>query len=223
MPDIIAQFAKMEGIPHVQYQSMLFADFIGALQSDRIDIVGDTMYNTIAREQEIAYPSPVFYDPGGMIVAKGNPLNLHSLSDLKSGMKLAVPEGSIYLTYAQNLVASGVQLTLLPVPGVSQQIAAVSSGQADAAINDAILYAYALKINPSLNLSIATPFAQPVVRSSTESDCTFPKGEPDLIAAWNADFNVMTKDGFVDKVLEEYGATPSLYVANPTDPDYTSS
>jgi ABC-type amino acid transport substrate-binding protein len=58
------------------------------------------------------------------------------------------------------------------------------------------------------------------IMPSSVSDMAFAKTMADLKNAWNKDFTAMSKDGTVDKIFVKYGLTPSIYVANPADPEY---
>jgi ABC-type amino acid transport substrate-binding protein len=60
-------------------------------------------------------------------------------------------------------------------------------------------------------------------RGRSVSDAGFALAPNDLLDAWNKRFGEMSVDGTVDKILQKYGLTPSIYVANPADPQYTQN
>jgi polar amino acid transport system substrate-binding protein len=226
IPDMVLAFAKREGIAKVDIQPMPFASFIGALTSARIDIAADTLTPNAERAKIIDFPEPVVFNPGGLLVPPGNPRHLHQVADFNNGIKISVAEGTLYSKALQGFIANGQKIEVLTVPGFNEQVGAVVSGQVDAAIADAVVTQYALKVNPNLGLDIVTDFdptgdkTWTTVMPSTVADMAFAKANADLREAWNRDFTEMSKDGTIDKIFVKYGLTPSIYVANPADPEY---
>jgi ABC-type amino acid transport substrate-binding protein len=220
IPDMLIEFAKREGLGRVDLVSLPFASFVGALQSGRIDAVGDTMTPTAARSLVISFPNNMVYNPGGMIVKTGNPLKLHQHIDLNN-VKVAAQEGSLYSKQLQADIAKGQKIQILTFPGDNDVVNAVTSGQADAGLLDATGGQYAKKQNPSLQFDVVTDFADP--RGRSVSDAAFAHVPNDLLDAWNKQFTAMSVDGTIDKILQRYGLTPSIYVANPADPSYTQN
>jgi polar amino acid transport system substrate-binding protein len=221
IPELEQEFARREGIAKVDIQPMPFSSFIGALSSGRIDIVADTMTPTAARAEIIDFPNPVVYNPGGLMVQTGNPRHLHQHADFNGGVRICVLEGSVYGQELQADIAKGQKIRVLNVPGLNECVNAVVSGQADAGIVDAVTAEFALKQNPSLGFEMVPDYKPVGDISRTISDIGFAKTEVDLKGAWNRDFDAMSKDGTVDKILQKYGLTPNIYVANPADPAYT--
>jgi ABC-type amino acid transport substrate-binding protein len=220
VPDMLVEFAKREGIAKVELVALPFASFVGALQSNRIDVVGDTMTPTAARSQVISFPNNMVYNPGGLIVKPGNPLKLHQHVDFKN-IKVAAQEGTLYVAQLDADIAKGQKITKITFPGDNDVINAVTSGQADAGLLDATAAQYGKKQNPSLQFEVVTDFMDP--RGRSVSDAGFAHVPNDLMDAWNKDFSAMSIDGTVDKILQTYGLTPSIYVANPADPQYTQN
>src|ERR1700694_512259 len=136
VPDMLNEFAKREGIAKVDLVPLPFSSLVGALQSNRIDAVGDTMTPTSARSLVISFPNNMVYNPGGMIVKTGNPLKLHQHIDLNN-VKVAAQEGSLYSKQLQADIAKGQKIQILTFPGDNDVVNAVTSGQADAGLLDA--------------------------------------------------------------------------------------
>jgi ABC-type amino acid transport substrate-binding protein len=221
VPDMLVEFAKREGIAKVDLVPLPFSSFVGALQSNRIDVVGDTMTPTAARSLVITFPNNMVYNPGGLIVRPGNPLNLHKHADFNNGIKVATQEGTTYVQQLQTDITKGQKIQIIAFPGDSDVVNAVTSGQADAGLLDATAAQYGKKQNPSLKYDVVTDFVDP--RGRSVSDAAFAHIPNDLMDAWNKDFSAMSADGTVDKILRNYGLTPSIYVANPADPQYTQN
>jgi ABC-type amino acid transport substrate-binding protein len=220
VPDMLVEFAKREGLGRVDLVPLPFSSFVGALQSNRIDVVGDTMTPTAARSLVISFPNNMVYNPGGLIVKTGNPLKLHQHADLKN-VKVAAQEGTLYVAQLDADIAKGQKITKITFPGDNDVINAVTSGQADAGLLDATAAQYAKKQNSGLQFEVVIDFMDP--RGRSVSDAGFAHVPNDLMDAWNKRFSEMSVDGTVDKILQTYGLTPSIYVANPADPAYTQN
>jgi len=229
IPDMMLAFAAREGIAKVDMQPMPFASFIGALTSGRIDIAADTLTPNPARAEIIDFPDDVVFDPGGLIVAPGNPLHVHQNADLTNGIRVSAFEGALYGKALLADIARGQKIKVFVVPGFNEAVNAVVSGQVDAALVDAVNAEFALKQNPDLRFELVPDFNPTgtrdkawlsVMPNGTVADVGFAKSQPDLTAAWNKDFAAMSKEGVIDKIFEKYGLTPSKYVASPSDPAY---
>jgi polar amino acid transport system substrate-binding protein len=220
VPDMLIEFAKREGLGRVDLVPLPFSSFVGALQSGRIDVVGDTMTPTAERSKVISFPNNMVYNPGGMIVKTGNPLKLHQHADLNN-VKVAAQEGTLYVKQLQADVAKGQKIQIITFPGDNDVVNAVTSGQADAGLLDATAAQFGKKQNPSLQFDVVTDFNDP--RGRSVSDAGFAHVPNDLMDAWNKQFSAMSVDGTIDKILQKYGLTPSIYVANPADPQYTQN
>jgi polar amino acid transport system substrate-binding protein len=221
VPDMLSEFAKREGIAKVDLVPLPFSSFVGALQSNRIDAVGDTMTPTSARSLVISFPNNMVYNPGGLIVKSGNPMNLHQHVNFNNNVKVAAQEGTLYVQQLKADQAKGQTIQIITFPGDNDVINAVTSGQADAGLLDATAAQFAKKQNSSLKYDVVTDFNDP--RGRSVSDAGFAHTPNDLLDAWNKRFGEMSVDGTVDKILQKYGLTPSIYVANPADPAYTQN
>lgn len=221
IPDMMIEFAKREGIAKTNLVALPFSSFIGALQSGRIDVVGDTMTPTAQRALVISFPNDCVYNPGGLIVRSGNPLKLHQHTDFNNGVKVATQEGTLYVKQLEADQAKGQSIKIITFPADNDVINAVTSGQADAGLLDATAAQYGKKQNSSLQFDVVTDFKDP--RGRSVSDPGFAHTPNDLLDAWNKDFQAMSADGTIDRILEKYGLTPSIYVANPADPKYNAN
>jgi ABC-type amino acid transport substrate-binding protein len=174
----------------------------------------------------IDFPDPLVFNPGGLIVAPGNPHRLHRNADFNNGMRVAVAEGTLYSKVLELDAARGQKIQALIVPGFNECVNAVVSGQADAGLVDAVTAQFALKQNPGLGFELVGDFnptddkAWLTAMPTTVSDMAFAKSQPDLRAAWNKDFTALSKDGSIDAIFRKYGLTPGIYVASPEDPEY---
>jgi ABC-type amino acid transport substrate-binding protein len=213
LPDMIEEFLKREGASgkvKLVPATMPFASLIPSLQSGRIDIVGDAMYATAQRKQVIDFTDATFYNPEGLVVPKGNPNNLHKLTDL-CGRTVGTYEGTTYINLIEQTSAKcGKPITLKTYPTIQDVMADISAGRLDAGVIDASLSAYALKQNPALKMELVANYQPP---SKASDGCAFgvTKDNSGFVKEWNTVFAKMKADGTVAKILKKWGLTPADY------------
>lgn len=126
-------FAKM-GIDKVDGVLTEWGSLIPGLRAGRFDVIAAGMYITPARCKQVIFTDPQYQLPDALLVAKGNPKNLHSYEDVAKDpeVKLAIMAGTVNLQYARD---SGVKDSqILQVPDTTAQLQAVRAGRADAAV-----------------------------------------------------------------------------------------
>jgi polar amino acid transport system substrate-binding protein len=213
LPDMINEFLKREGTSakvKIEPATMPFDSLIPSLQSGRIDIVGDAMYATDKRKKIIDFTNVTFYNPEGLVVPKGNPNNLHKLSDL-CGHSAGSYEGTTYIDVIKETSAKcGKPITLKSYPKIEDVMADISAGRLDAGVIDASLSAYAVKQNPNLGMELVADYQPP---SKASDGCAFgvTKENAGFVDEWNKVYAQMTSDGTVAKILQKWGLTPADY------------
>lgn len=126
-------FAKM-GINKIDGVLTEWGSLIPGLRAGRFDVIAAGMYITPARCKQVLFTDPQYQLPDALLVAKGNPKNLHSYEDVAKNpdVKLAIMAGTVNLQYARD---SGVKdAQILQVPDTTAQLQAVRAGRADAAV-----------------------------------------------------------------------------------------
>ncbi|MDB6049336.1 MAG: amino acid transporter, periplasmic amino acid-binding protein [Pseudomonas sp.] len=126
-------FTKM-GISKVEGVLTEWGSLIPGLRAGRFDVIAAGMYITPARCKQVIFTDPQYQLPDALLVAKGNPKNLHSYEDVAKNpdVKLAIMAGTVNLQYARD---SGVKDSqILQVPDTTAQLQAVRAGRADAAV-----------------------------------------------------------------------------------------
>jgi polar amino acid transport system substrate-binding protein len=213
LPDMINEFLKREGASgkvKLKAATMPFDSLIPSLQSGRIDLVGDAMYATDKRKKIIDFTDVTFYNPEGLVVPKGNPKNLHKLSDL-CGHTAGSYEGTTYIDLIKETSAKcGKPITLKSYPKIEDVMADISAGRIDAGVIDASLSAYAVKKNPSLQMTLVSDYQPP---SKASDGCAFgvTKDNADFVKEWNKVYAQMKSDGTVAKIFQKWGLTPADY------------
>lgn len=132
-PEIAKTIFKHMGINKVDGILTEWGSLIPGLRAGRFDVIAAGMYITPARCKQVLFTDPQYQLPDTLLVAKGNPKQLHSYADItKTGARLAIMAGTVNLAYARD---SGVKDSqILQVPDTTAQLQAVRAGRADAAV-----------------------------------------------------------------------------------------
>lgn len=126
-------FARM-GIKQVDGVLTEWGSLIPGLRAGRFDVIAAGMYITPARCKQVIFTDPQYALPDTLLVAQGNPKNLHSYADIARNpeVKLAIMAGTVNLAYARDAGVKDAQI--LQVPDTTAQLQAVRAGRADAAV-----------------------------------------------------------------------------------------
>ena len=217
LPDVLREFLRREGIDaRIAVTAMPFASLLPALQSGRIELMGDAMYIRPARAKIVDFSDVVFYNPESLDVPKGNPKNLHSLADL-CGHTAGTYEGTTYVDLLKSASAAcpaGKPIDIEQYPTIQNVFADLNAGRLDAAVVDASLSAYAIKENPALGFELVADYKP---ESKATSDCAFAiaKGSPAFLAAFNTTYAAMLKDGTAAKIFAKWGLEPTDFFLKP--------
>ncbi len=211
LPDVLREILKREGIDaKLEVVAMPFASLIPAVQSGRIELMGDAMYIRPARQKVMDFSDTIFFNPESFDVARGNPDHLHKIADL-CGHAAGTYEGTVYVDMLKKQAATCPASKPLDVhlyPTIQNVFADLSTGRIDAAVVDASLSAYALDQNKGLNFELVADY---VPEDKAETACAFAllKGaSPEFLAAINKEYAAMVADGTAAKLFQASGLTP---------------
>jgi polar amino acid transport system substrate-binding protein len=218
LPDILREFLRREGIDaKLEVVAMPFASLIPAVQSGRIDLMGDAMYIRPARQKVMDFTDGIFFNPESLDVAAGNPKNLHQPADL-CGHAAGTYQGTVYVELLKKVATAcppGKSLEVQLYPTIQNVFADLSTGRIDAAVVDSTLSAYALKQNPALKFELVGDY---VPESKADTLCAFAVGKDansKFVAAFNKDYAAMKADGTAAKLFTTWGLTPTEFFLNP--------
>jgi len=192
--------------------AMPFSSLIPALTSGRIDLIGDAMYATPARQKIIDFTDITFFNPESLDVAAGNPDKLHSLADL-CGHSAGSYEGTAFideLNKASAACPSGKHIDIHQYPTIGDVFSDLSAGRLDAAVVDSSLSAYALKQNPALSFELVGDY-KPEGRQGTGCAFGVAKGSADFVTAFNKAYTAMLADGSAAAIFTKWGLTPTAF------------
>ena len=141
--DIAKKLADALGVK-VEFIQTDVAGRVTVLQSGKADIVVGSFTRTSQRSQVVSFTDPINLEYVALIAAAGRPEA--TVQDFnKSGVKIAVATGGTQ----SDAVAGGLpQATAVQVPGMADEVSAVTSGNADAAAVANTQAGDILKANP---------------------------------------------------------------------------
>ncbi|MDZ5738253.1 ectoine/hydroxyectoine ABC transporter substrate-binding protein EhuB [Pseudomonas asiatica] len=133
-PEIAKIIFEKMGIKQVDGVLTEWGSLIPGLRAGRFDVIAAGMYITPARCKQVIFTDPQYALPDTLLVAQGNPKNLHSYADIAGNpdVKLAIMAGTVNLAYARDSGITDAQI--LQVPDTTAQLQAVRAGRADAAV-----------------------------------------------------------------------------------------
>lgn len=204
-PEVIQHLMKNLGIEKIEWQTTNFGSLIPGLRADRFDVVAAEMAILPQRCDQVLFSEPNSSYGEGLLVAKGNPKNLQSYEDFKSGNhKVAIMAGADQLEMMQEL---GVDESLLvTISANADAISTVATGRADAYAATGLTAAELAKQSDKVEL--AMPFKDPVINGETVRSWgafTFAKGSEDLRDAINKELAEFKKTQEWKDILSRYG------------------
>ena len=130
-PEVAKRIVVRLGIPHIQWRQAQFGSLISGLEAGRFDVIASGMFITPERAKRVCFSEPTFHVKEGLLVLKGNPLDLHSyLQPLTlTHIKFAVVFGSVEETLLRRMGLPKRQMVI--VPNALSGRLAVESGMAD--------------------------------------------------------------------------------------------
>jgi polar amino acid transport system substrate-binding protein len=177
---------------------------IPGLKANRFDIITGGMYILNSRCQNVAFSEPIGIFGDAFIVAKGNPKGLQNYQDL-------VKKDAVFVTGAGfNTVEAakdeGVpEKNIMTVPGMSEILAAVRSGRADAG---GLTYFSALNLAKEAEdtIEVTNPSALPD-KYLNWVGIGFRKEDPDFLEKFNTALKSYVGSEKMLKAVAQYGYT----------------
>jgi len=201
--DIINYVAKMLKIPKVSVQTATFDGLIPGTLDGRFDLVADSIHYTKVRAKAVAFCFPTYYYAETMVVKKGNPLNLHSLQDLK-GHTCGTLLGTNYAEWLQTVPG----VIFKPYKDWQLLLPDLSAGRLDAIIYDQPVMAALLKQHPDWQGEIVSDYQPRTFKNPNGySRYAFRQGDMQLITGFSAAIEWMEYNMVMAKILSKWGLT----------------
>lgn len=210
-PEIARVVFERLGVPRVELVQTEFRALIPQLQEGRFDVIAAGMFVTPERAREVTFSHPTFVTRPALLVRAGTGSRWCGLSAFREGRlprgRLAVLESSVEEHAA---LATGVHRgALLPVPDITNGVAAVRSGAAQAlALSHLALRDEATR-TPDLQLVFPTCDDEVVARVGGGAGAfAFRKGDAALAGAFDAELRRFVGTAGHRALVAPFGLTP---------------
>jgi polar amino acid transport system substrate-binding protein len=161
--DILNHILADMGIEEVDGGLTTFGGLIPGLNAGRFDLVSSAIYIKPERCAQVAFAEPLYIQGDAIVVAAGNPRNIHSYSDVAADptIRIGYPTGGT--GPSDNAKAMGVRDDqLMDFPGSPSGFAAIKEGRIDGYATVAMNIEMQLREMKDPGVERADPFEQPV-------------------------------------------------------------
>lgn len=197
---------KELGIDEVDGHLADYDNLVPGLGAGKFDAITSGMAITPERCEEAAFAEPDMKYGEGLIVQKGNPLNLHSYKDIADNPDVVI---SIMSGATENgfVMDEGVdESQIQSAANIPDTIAAVESGRADATTATEMTLLNVLESEGSDNLEFVEDFEQPDVPGQPSYGAVaFHPDNTELLDAFNEKLAELKEDGTIQDILEKNG------------------
>lgn len=207
---VAKEISKRLGITNIEWRLIEFGSLINELESDKIDIIATGMFIDKERSKRVRFSEPTFHVKQSLVVAKGNPKNLHSYEDAyrTSDIKIAVIEGAIEDALLKEIGFSRDQI--IQVPDVASGKIAIEAEMADGLALSQPSLQWMVGHQEMETLEIAIPFLESEVTKNKNlgyGAVQFQKNDSTLQAAWNNELKNFIGSPRHLEILAEFGFT----------------
>jgi polar amino acid transport system substrate-binding protein len=207
--DVVREVLKRIGVPEMQGTLTKFDSLIPGLQANRFD-VAVSMFIRPKRCEVVFFTQPHETAVDGMVVQKGNPLNIHSMEQFakSKNLRLGLGAGEITLEWADKLGIPKEQISIFPDQTAAW--AGITAKRVDALILSSLAVGTLFLNDPKANLERVSDFKNPVIdgkRPINYVGIPFRKEDSDLRDAFNDALQAMVKDKSILTVIGKYGYT----------------
>ncbi|HLU04385.1 MAG TPA: ectoine/hydroxyectoine ABC transporter substrate-binding protein EhuB [Advenella sp.] len=206
-PEVAKHIMEQLGVKEIKWVTTGFSSLIPGLKADQFDMVAAEMAILPQRCQQVAFSEPNSSYGEGLLVAKGNPDNLHKYEDFaKSDKKIAIMAGADQLEMLQKLgVDDGRMVT---ISNNADAISTVSTGRAAAYAATSLTVSELAE--KSDKVEVAGKFEDPVIDGKPARSWggfTFDQDSDELRKAVNEELAKFKKTPEWKKILTTYGFT----------------
>jgi polar amino acid transport system substrate-binding protein len=131
-PDVARLIVDALGIPKIEWIPTRFSSLIPGLQADRFDVVAAEMAILPQRCRQVLFSEPNTSYGEGLLVASGNPKDIHGYEDFagRRELRVAIMAGADQLEILQALGVE--QAAMVTIANNADAISTVATGRADA-------------------------------------------------------------------------------------------
>lgn len=210
-PTLVREAFKTLGVNEVEFVISEFGALIPGLVAERVDAIASGLYITPKRCKVVAFSDPDLSLKDALLVAKGNPKNIHSFADIAANkdIKIGSSRGS---ANGKNALAAGVsEDQMLLLANTTSTVSALIAERVDAITFSAATTISIMKDENISGIERAVPFTGLIKENGLEktgfSGIAFRLADTDLRDAYNKRLAEMKADGTVAKIMAEYNFT----------------
>ncbi|MCK4206937.1 ectoine/hydroxyectoine ABC transporter substrate-binding protein EhuB [Brucella pituitosa] len=219
-PAIISAALAPLGVTEVKFVIGEFSTMIPGLLAGRFDMTAAGVGITPARCKSVIFSEPDLTSGDGLLVASGNPLNLHSFLDVKNNPKvrLAGARGSGNAAHA---IQAGVpESQMQQFQDVESMVSALVAKRVDAVVMSAATIIATMSDPNVKGIERADPF---IPLKNAEGDdvamvtaIAFRPDDTDLRDLYNEQLNKLKDSGELEKIILDTGFTKNNLPPNKT-------
>ncbi|WP_453993048.1 ectoine/hydroxyectoine ABC transporter substrate-binding protein EhuB [Bacillus nitroreducens] len=203
------------GIENVEGQIAEWNQLIPGVKAGKFDVITAGMAILPERAQQVEFGEPEIQYGEGLIVEKGNPLDLHSYTDIANNpdVTVAVMSGATEIEFLKEMGVSEDQI--LEVADIPATFSAVQSGRAQATTGTEMTVKMALESSDQNALEFVEDFEQPDIKGvPSYGAAAFAKGNDDLVEAYNAELKKLKENGEILDLITPSGFGEGNLVPN---------
>ncbi|MYN14746.1 ectoine/hydroxyectoine ABC transporter substrate-binding protein EhuB [Pusillimonas sp. TS35] len=204
-PEVAQHIMEKLGIEKIEWVTTNFGSLIPGLRANRFDMVAAEMAILPQRCKEVLFSEPNSSYGEGLLVAQGNPDNLHSYEAFaKNGKKIAIMAGADQLEMLQALGVPGAQM--ITISNNADAISTITTGRASAYAATGLTVAELAE--KGKKVESAANFKDPVIDGEPVRSWgafTFGEGSESLRDAVNTELAAFKKTDDWKRILSEYG------------------
>ncbi|SFV37326.1 polar amino acid transport system substrate-binding protein [Devosia crocina] len=209
-PDVAKAIMEKLGVENIEWVSTNFSSLIPGLQADRFDMVAAEMAILPDRCQQVLFSEPNTSYGEGLLVAAGNPKDIHAYSDFADNpeLRVAIMAGADQLEMMQKLGVD--EANLVTIAANADAISTVATGRADAYAATSLTASGLADQNDGVE--VASEFTDPVIDGAevrSWGGFTFASGNEELRDAVNEALAEVKATPEWAEILTGYGFTQS--------------
>lgn len=210
-PDLVRAALEPLGLEEVNFVVSEFGALIPGLNANRFDMIASGVAITPERCGQVIFSEPDLSVGDGLIVAGGNPKNIHSFTDVIENQDLVIASGRGTQNTAHAQEAGVPEAQLLLLPETNDIVSAVIAGRADAGLMS-VQSVIGFLADPNVaarGLERAEPFEGLVYEDGTpaalHTAVAFRPGDEPLRDAYNQRLTELMESGQHREIMERYG------------------
>lgn len=202
--DVATEVLKELGYDNVEGHLADFEQLIPGLNAKKYDIITASMAITPDRCENVAFGEPEVKYGEGLIVQKGNPLNLHSYKDIANNpdVTVSIMTGATEHGFVKQEGVDPDQIQ--DAPDIPATLSAVDSGRADATTGTEMTVKMAYENSNSDNLEWVDDFEQPDIKGvPSYGAAAFRVDDDELREAYNEKLAELKDSDLYGELLEQ--------------------